>query len=156
MFNVDINNLLSYAKYHAHQVEIQQSQVSLVNTMDNWLDVMMGRALSNHVTLIVRYDSFCIQNPQIVVDRERMRQVVVNLVDNAIKYSDENGSVEILIGRNDSNTLLLEVVDHGRGIAKNKMENLFVPFVQGERALEGCGLGLSMVYVLLDILHDFV
>ena len=58
-----------------------------------------------------------------------MRQVVVNLVDNAIKYSDENGSVEILIGRNDSNTLLLEVVDHGRGIAKNKMENLFVPFV---------------------------
>jgi signal transduction histidine kinase len=83
----------------------------------------------------------------VLADEMLARQSVVNLVDNAIKYSDRDGSVEVtLVSR--KGRALLAVRDHGIGIAPAEMEQVFVEFYRGAQARahapEGSGLGLAL------------
>jgi heavy metal sensor kinase len=92
----------------------------------------------------------CDAAPDIFVegDRSRMKQVVVNLLDNAIKYTPNGGNVLLRIGR-DGNTAVLEVVDNGIGIPTEALPHMFKRFfrVDDSRSREqgGAGLGLSIV-----------
>lgn len=117
--------------------------------IDNTMDVVVGRASQAKVNVVVRYDSFCTRNPKITSDKERIRQVMVNIIDNAIKYSPKYGTVQVLVAKADSIHMSLRIVDEGTGIDDKKMKQLFEPFVQGSSAKEGSGLGLPMVYVSL-------
>jgi heavy metal sensor kinase len=81
-------------------------------------------------------------------DRHRLKQIVVNLVDNAIKYTSENGNVEISVGAVNGNALL-KVTDSGAGIPPESMPYLFDRFYRVDdarsRQMGGAGLGLSIV-----------
>jgi len=81
-------------------------------------------------------------------DEYTVGQIVNNLVDNAIKYT-QKGKVDINIYRNDQNKLVIEVIDTGIGISEDYLPLLFTPFSQEEqgytRKFEGNGLGLALV-----------
>ncbi len=85
---------------------------------------------------------------RINIDKYTVGQIVANLVDNAIKYT-EQGTVEVIISRNKLNCLLLEVKDTGIGISEEYLPNIFSEFTQEEqgytRKFEGNGLGLALV-----------
>jgi signal transduction histidine kinase len=80
-------------------------------------------------------------------DKEKLRQILVNLLSNAAKYTPEGGSV-VIDCDSDDERVRVHVRDTGPGIAPERMDVIFEPFVQGERALskpnEGVGLGLTI------------
>jgi signal transduction histidine kinase len=81
-------------------------------------------------------------------DQERVRQILLNLLTNAIKFTDAGGSVTVACGCSDD-TVWLSVTDTGRGIEPDKLQRIFEPFVQVDRHLtnvsqQGVGLGLAI------------
>ena len=85
---------------------------------------------------------------EIIVDSFTVNQIFVQLIDNAIKYT-ESGSVNIKVYRNNENKLVVEISDTGIGISKEYLPNLFEPFSQEEmgytRRYEGNGIGMALV-----------
>jgi heavy metal sensor kinase len=81
-------------------------------------------------------------------DRTRLQQVIVNLIDNAIKYTQRGGMVEVRVGR-ERNTAVLEVFDNGPGIPAHALPHVFERFYRADKARSraggGAGLGLSIV-----------
>lgn len=90
---------------------------------------------------------------QVVVDRKKLKDVLYNLIDNAIKFTDD-GSVKVTV-EHTKGVLLFSVKDTGIGITAEKMEHLFEPFVQIDgsttRKYSGAGLGLALVKKLIDV-----
>lgn len=85
--------------------------------------------------------------PSISVDAMRMKQVIINLVINAIQASPEGGTVIVRSQDKDEN-LAIDIVDHGPGIPAEKRDEIFYPFVSGKK--EGTGLGLAIVRKIIE------
>lgn len=84
-------------------------------------------------------------------DRTRLRRVLANLVDNAIKYSDAGGAVDIE-GRRDGAEAVIHVVDRGRGIAADDLPHIWDRLYRGDRSRSEAGLGLGLSYVRAVVL----
>ena len=88
-------------------------------------------------------------NVMIHADAQLLEQAVINLIDNAIKYSNENSEVKVTMKRSGSNLFRIDVLDHGIGIAKEHQERVFERFYRVDKArsrkLGGTGLGLAIV-----------
>ena len=92
--------------------------------------------------------------PKITADLDAMVTVLVNLLDNACKYSRENNKqIELKVFRQD-NTVCFEMTDNGIGMSRRTTKKVFGRFYQADRTLtrqtEGCGLGLSIVKFIID------
>ncbi|WP_106187606.1 HAMP domain-containing sensor histidine kinase [Umezawaea tangerina] len=86
-----------------------------------------------------------------IADRERLHQVVVNLLDNAARHGPADGRVDVR-ARSDADGLVVEVVDEGPGIAREDRERVFERFTRGERAGGGgTGLGLNIARWVVDL-----
>jgi signal transduction histidine kinase len=86
-------------------------------------------------------------------DQVRLRQIVLNLLNNALNYTPEGGRIILRAGQKDAN-LVVEVEDNGPGIAEEEHQHMFEPYhrmeVAGER-LSGLGLGLALCKMLVDL-----
>lgn len=87
-----------------------------------------------------------------------IRQVLYNLIQNAIDASPENGEVRVLVGHGGSNSVFLEVADHGAGIPQDVKENIFEPFftTKGKGPSSGMGLGLAVCRSLVDAMSGTI
>jgi signal transduction histidine kinase len=146
----------------------QQHLLSLVNDVLNFArietgdvrfrfeDVPLDDALCDMETLVapllearrLHYEHVCLANgARVRVDRDKMQQVVLNLLTNAVKFTDPGGRVT-LTAHVDGDRARVSVADTGRGIPADKLEQIFEPFVQIERGLtrtrDGAGLGLAI------------
>jgi two-component system phosphate regulon sensor histidine kinase PhoR len=92
--------------------------------------------------------------PAVVTDPERLRRILENLVDNALKYTPQGGRVEIVTSAEDDRGVRVEVVDNGPGIGAEHLERIFERFYRVDKArsreLGGTGLGLSIVRHLAE------
>ena len=88
-------------------------------------------------------------DPQILGDEERLVEVVLNLVSNAIKASAEGGTVRVGVDRDASGAQLV-VADDGVGIPREVMAQIFDPYVQAPGAPAGTGLGLAIVKSIVE------
>ena len=143
-----INDVLEMSKVEAGRVSVSVSAFSLFALLDEMNSLFSQRAEAKGLELrVIRSDDV----PQfIVTDENKLRQVFVNLLGNAVKFTDE-GHVELRVGvgRDDAGvlTLLAEVEDTGRGIAPKDVDRLFQYFEQAETEHEtqtGTGLGLAI------------
>ncbi len=91
---------------------------------------------------------------KMVVDRDRLAQVLINLVSNAIKYSPEDTPVEVKVSEDGGEYALIQVYDHGRGIAKDQRERIFESFYRTpdaqSSAKRGLGLGLAITKDIVE------
>jgi PAS domain S-box-containing protein len=91
--------------------------------------------------------------PELMIDRERIKQVLTNLIDNAIKFSPD-GSMIVIKVRKGKEDIVFEVQDFGRGIPKNKLHKIFERFYQvdsgTDRKYGGIGLGLTISKKIID------
>lgn len=95
----------------------------------------------------------------VAADETRIEQILVNLLENAVKYTPPGGHIRVRV-RPDGHTAVLEVSDTGLGIAPNLLPHVFEIFTQGERTLDrsqgGLGLGLTLVRRLVELHHGRV
>jgi len=86
--------------------------------------------------------------PVIKIDEQKVRQILLNLLSNALKFTPAGGSVELIVDVAENNSVILAVKDNGVGIPKEDLEKVFKPFEQsmahGVRGESGTGLGLSL------------
>ena len=95
----------------------------------------------------------CEQPLTVFADKEKIRQVFINLVDNAIKYGKQSGTIEASFYKVDGAKVLIEISDDGSGIAEEHLPRIFERFYRTDlarsRKVGGSGLGLNIVYNLV-------
>src|SRR6059058_1624077 len=143
--NLLVNDLLSLARLESKEANLQLAEIKLRDflegVMRDWAKRLAGKNLRLELEVP---DNF----PTLRVDERRLEEVVHNLLDNAVKYSHQNGRILIQAGAPDQE-VVLSVRDEGVGIAAADLPRIFERFYRADRArsreLGGTGLGLSIV-----------
>lgn len=158
-----LNDILDLAKIESGSMKIENIKTNLEKIKDDTLMVYREKALNKNLDFIFTIDSDV--NPLIKTDPVRLKQIIFNLVGNAIKFT-EKGKVEIRIKnhknkhRNGLQKIVIMVKDTGIGIPKNKIKYIFQKFTQADisttRKYGGSGLGLSIVKSLLRLMNGTV
>lgn len=148
-----INDVLDLAKIEAGALELQMSPVILKPLCQASLELVSEQAIRKQIQISFDYDDAVIG---LLADERRLKQVLVNLLDNAIKFTPEASRIGLqVIGRTDQQLVELTVWDTGIGIAPTDQELLFQPFVQLDSGLTrkfgGSGLGLAIVKRIVDM-----
>jgi PAS domain S-box-containing protein len=149
-----LDDILDLAKIEAGKTTVNREAVDTAEMLADVRSLMSVRALEKDLALTVRFIG---QVPATIrTDRQRVRQVLVNLIGNAIKFT-ERGSVEITMTCHAADELLeIAVIDSGVGIEADQIDLLFQPFERLEGAaannVGGSGLGLSISKKLLEML----
>ncbi|HEY0016341.1 MAG TPA: ATP-binding protein [Longimicrobium sp.] len=139
-----INEVLNYAKLETGTVVFDVADVPVQEALSAAELLVMPQARSKGLTLVVHSAP-----PALVVraDAEKLRQVLVNLASNAVKFTDAGGRIEISCAR-DGDRARIQIRDTGMGIPPDKLDLIFDPFVQVRSDLsrphEGTGLGLAI------------
>ncbi len=149
-----INDILDFSKIEAGKLEISQSVFNLQEAVDDIAALMVSKVHEKEIELVVRYQP---DLPSLMVgDVGRVRQILVNLVSNAIKFThdghvliDVSGSV-----KQEVVDLKIKVIDTGIGIEEKKLKRIFEVFQQADvtttREFGGTGLGLSISQSLVS------
>jgi signal transduction histidine kinase len=148
-----INDVLDLAKIEAGALELQMSHVILKPLCQASLELVSEQAIRKQIQIRFDYDDTVIG---LLADERRLKQVLVNLLDNAIKFTPEASRIGLQVtGHTDQNLVELTVWDTGIGIAPTDQELLFQPFVQLDSGLTrkfgGSGLGLAIVKRIVDM-----
>lgn len=146
-----INDVLDISKIEANQMELSLSTFDLREVINKTLKTVAPLADKKGLAISVLFGSGV---GELFSDSRRVEQILINLVNNAIKYS-EQGEIRIESRRMDGN-LEISVIDTGIGIKSEDLEKLFQPFRQigsgTGRIYEGTGLGLSICQRLVMML----
>jgi PAS domain S-box-containing protein len=159
-----INDILDIARIESGRVQLQLTPIHLPSFIENIAAVTRARAEAKDLNVnIERPDTL---PPFILTDETRLRQILLNLLDNAIKYTDA-GHVTLRVKKVDDQEstnpkppepralLRFEVQDTGIGISPKQFERIFVPFEQiidKARSTEGTGLGLSISHQFVQLM----
>ncbi len=139
-----VESLLAISRLEAGEARVQPVRLDLAELVRTTADQMRLLAEEKHISL----NCDGTKPVQIEADPARLKQVVVNLLDNAIKYTPERGSVIATVNSQDSRAVL-EVADSGLGISANDLPHIFDRFYRADKArsrqMGGAGLGLSIV-----------
>ena len=152
-----INDLLDISKIEARKVELEQAPFDLRTTIENSLHVLAPRAHQRGLELTCHIADDIPE--KLVGDAGRLRQILLNLVGNAIKFT-ESGEVAVRVElsdlRGDGARLQLSVKDSGIGIPRDKQAMIFEPFSQADssttRKYGGTGLGLAICSQLVQLM----
>ncbi len=152
-----INNILDFSKLEAEKMTIEKVSFALRPMVQEVMDTLKVEAAEKQLELII--DSASDMDITISNDPTKLRQILTNLVANAIKFTD-SGSVTIYLDKqqtiNQKTTLLLKIIDTGIGIEEHVLDHLFDSFTQAEqsttRKYGGTGLGLTITKKLIDML----
>lgn len=143
-----LNDFLSLEKLESGNITTTFEELNLVQLVDEILDEMSGNLKSGQ-KLINHASGKCLYP----IDAQLFRNIIINLVSNAIKYSNEGDKIEINIGNQDGHCLI-SVKDHGIGIPAKDQERMFSRFFRAGNVtnIEGTGLGLNIVERYLELL----
>ncbi|KAG2176794.1 hypothetical protein INT44_007458 [Umbelopsis vinacea] len=160
-----IDDLLDFSKLEAHKALLDLGPTCVPDVIADAIDVMTSLAIQNNVNVTYTVDP---QVPSTVLaDAARLRQIFLNLVGNAIKFT-KNGDVEVNCQLDSRETqqdgvyaiLRFEVIDTGIGIAPEQQKGLFEPFAQVDgsttRLYGGTGLGLSICLQLIQLMSGSI
>lgn len=147
-----IDDILDFSQIEARQVRIHKETFNLRGCVENVLNMLSLSAQQKKIGLHLAVDSAVPE--KVICDHDRLSQVLVNLVGNAIKFTDQ-GQVEIRV-QAEGSRLLFNVIDTGPGIAPDKQGLLFCHFCQvgdsHSRKKEGTGLGLAICKGLVELM----
>ncbi len=152
-----INDVLDMAKIDAGHVQLEEAPFDLGYLVRNIVDMMSMRAQDKGLQLLIDQSS---EFPRFILgDEARYRQIFINLIGNAIKFTQQGG-VTLRLGKKLQNTiayLLIEVEDTGVGIAPEDQKCIFEPFVQlGEQVgNKGTGLGLTITRQFVQLMNGY-
>ncbi|MEP0355265.1 ATP-binding protein [Paraglaciecola sp.] len=152
-----INDILDYSKIEANQLTVEKIEFSMLSIIESVISDMLPVALEKDIGINVCFEE---DFPRIWVgDPVRIRQVLLNLVSNAIKFTEEGG-VTIRLSDTQKNTVLgvaIELTDTGIGMSEEALGGLFDRFTQADtsitRKFGGTGLGMSITKDLVSLME---
>ena len=155
-----INDVLNLAKIEAGQITLDYTSISVDQLCQSSLAFIKHQAIKKQIRLEVRLPA---NLPNIMVDERRIRQVLINLLNNAVKFTPEGGQITLEVTQDfpalplypQQNILKIAITDTGIGISSEDIQKLFQPFVQIDSALNrqytGTGLGLVLVKQIVEL-----
>ena len=148
-----INDILDMSRIEVGQIEISEEVADIAELIESCERMVQWRATEKNISLnIAIYNPI----PEVFIDLRRIKQALVNLLDNAIKYTQEEGQVSLTAGVS-STGIRIVIEDNGIGISEEEMSRVFEPFAQLDssftRKFDGAGLGLAITKSLIE-LHD--
>lgn len=147
-----INDILDIAKVEAGRLELEWSEVDLETLVERSLMMVKEKALKHGIDMKVDLDRVSLP---IEADERKLRQVMYNLLANAVKFTPDGGLVEVLGELVDGGKVKISVRDTGIGIKTHDLERIFMPFEQADnsatRRFQGTGLGLTMAKTFVEL-----
>jgi two-component system phosphate regulon sensor histidine kinase PhoR len=147
-----VKDLDMITKLEMGDLVLSKEDFNIIELIQNVFDLLEMRASRKNITLTFdkKYDDSVFVN----ADRERIQQVLTNLIVNSIKYGKEEGTTEVSVEDLTKNKMIVRVTDNGEGIAKEHLTRIFERFFRvdksGSRKEGGSGLGLSIVKHILE------
>ena len=143
-----INQVLDLARIESGLMDLRVDIVDVTDTIQNV--IALTRPLAAEKNIEIQWQATEI--PLILVDKDRLRQILLNLLTNAIKYNFQNGRVELYCQKQ-GQSLVISVKDNGQGIAENQLHKIFQPFQRlgmEKMTIEGTGIGLNICKQLIE------
>jgi CheY-like chemotaxis protein len=157
-----INDLLDITKLESETVELEQIVFNLAELVEEIISIMSVKAKEKGIELYIKYDKKL--NESFIGDPLRIRQILMNLISNAVKFT-EIGTVSVHIEackhqKTGLTSVCIDIIDTGIGIAPGKVETIFSKFSQADtsitRKFGGTGLGLSICKTLIDLMGGHI
>jgi PAS domain S-box-containing protein len=145
-----INDLLDLSKVEAGKLELNFTAESLGDATEHAVKLLQEEA--RHARVLVR-TAFPAKLPRVVADHRSLRQIMLNLISNGIKYTDAGGQVLVSAAVESDGTLVMRVKDTGIGMTEAQMHDALQPFIRvetAERQRQGTGLGLPLTKALVE------
>ncbi len=156
-----IDDLLDYSKVEAGKLSVEIRGIKILRLMDSIKSTYQKAADNKNISLVVKINNNV--SPLLRGDPTRIRQVLSNLISNAIKFSS-GGTVKISAKKlkdfPDKEVVRFSVADQGIGLDKETIENIFLPFTQEDgsstRKFGGTGLGLAISKKIVELMHGTI
>ena len=146
-----VNSILDMSKIEAGRLELSPERFELAPVVEASIDMLSQQAAQRGLTIVRAIQD---DLPDIVADRRACRQILLNLISNAVKFTAEGGRVTVA-ARLERTSFVIEVSDNGIGISAADLKRIGTPFMQADasygRRYEGTGLGLSVVKGLVAL-----
>jgi signal transduction histidine kinase/CheY-like chemotaxis protein/HAMP domain-containing protein len=152
-----INDVLEMSKIEAGQLQLQESPYELPKLFTTVEEMLRGRATAKKLQLL--FDISGNLPAYVNGDESKLRQVLINILGNAIKFTDEGGIALRATFDPVKNLLKIEIEDSGRGIPTEDLEKIFTPFGQSQhatRSSEGTGLGLTISRQFIQLMNGTI
>jgi signal transduction histidine kinase/ligand-binding sensor domain-containing protein/DNA-binding response OmpR family regulator len=156
-----VNQLLDIRKIDKGQLKMSFTQVDMVNFIKNQISMFDYQAKKRNINLTFIHD---IGELPIWIDQKNFDKVLVNLIDNAFKYTPDSGEIKIVLSSKINNDVKgplhyyaqINVLDSGIGIENSKLSRIFDRFYQASPNAVGFGLGLNLTKMLVDLHHGSI
>ncbi len=147
-----VNDLLNISRIESGRIAINPQPVDLIELIESVIESI--RPLSNNKRVKIIFNKPKRKWPKINLDQNLIRQVVNNLIVNAVRYSYDGGKVEISLHKYLSKYILIKVKDYGIGISKKQQDKIFQKFFRTDAAVkhvaDGSGLGLYVSKMIIE------
>jgi signal transduction histidine kinase len=143
-----MNDLLDLSKIESGKLNIHFECAYIHSIIKECVNMVLPIASRKNIEIHKRL--FNCQNAPVLIDHVRLKQIILNLLDNAIKYNKENGKIYIDC-ESKNGKLIVHIKDTGIGINENEFDRIFKPFYRlPNKNIEGTGIGLPLVKQLLQ------
>ncbi|SIN97059.1 histidine kinase [Carnobacterium alterfunditum] len=150
-----VNDILELSKLEQKQVPMKVEKINLIEAVSSTFQLVKQKAEEKKIELnILEEDKLLITG-----DSSRLKQILANLINNAVVYTQEGGKVEVTI-KKENEYAVIKVSDNGIGIPEDEQDRIFERFYRVDKARSrnfgGTGLGLSIVKYLVENLNGFI
>lgn len=149
-----INDILDFSKIESGETSIKEEDIEIDILVNECVRLTQQRAIENDINIKLEFDPLL---PQVYGDRRMLKQILINLLTNAIKFTPSGGRIITSVKHPESDGLTISVSDNGIGIKSDDIQKALTPFVQIDcetnRKYQGTGLGLPLSKNLAEM-HD--
>lgn len=141
---VMVEELLDFSRIQSGTLSLQMTETVLSEELASAVEVYAERANREGISLVLN-KNLDIEDKKIYCDKHRIRQVFINVLDNAIKYSKKDSTVTIDTIVKNNSSIVISITDNGCGISKTDLPNVKMKFFKANNTRRGSGIGLAVV-----------
>src|SRR5690606_19975099 len=146
-----IDDILEYSRLEAGSIELQETEFNLLDLVKSTRTMLAAKAREKSIEVCLS-DSL---DARLRADERKLKQVLINIVNNAIKYTPEKGNIEIDFCIDSEGFARIRVIDDGFGISREEIKNVMRPFGRTRdsltKSIEGTGLGLPLAKSIIEL-----
>lgn len=142
-----VEELLDFSKFISGKISLKRSDIDIKKTISDIQKQMSLKASRNNIKFTVSIDE---ELPSVLIDENRIKQVLLNVLDNAFKFTYENGIVELKVTK-ENDGIVMAVKDSGIGIPEEDLPRVTEKFFKGKSSRSSNGIGLSICKEIIDL-----